>query len=135
MFDFLLELLVAILEPILEAVLELIAGAILDGASRLLSGAFEALEAASPMAATLVYTLLGMLAGGCSLLIFPHHLVHPAGIPGISLVVSPALAGTALSLVGAILRSRDKTTTRIESFRYGFAFAFGIAAVRLLFVR
>ena len=45
---FLFELLLALLKPILEAILELIAGAILDLISCLLSGAFEALESASP---------------------------------------------------------------------------------------
>jgi len=135
MLDLLFEILLALLELILEALLELIGGAVLDLVSRLLSGAFEALESATPAVATLIYTLLGVFAGGCSLLIFPHHLVHRLRVPGISLVVSPMLTGTALSLVGAFLRSRGKATTRIESFRYGFAFAFGMAIVRLLFAR
>lgn len=135
MADFLLELLLALLEPILEAILELIAGAILDVIGRLLSDAFESLESAPLVAATLIYTLLGMFAGGCSVLIFPHHLVHSSGIPGISLLLSPLLTGAVLALIGAFLRSRDKTTTRIETFRYGFAFAFGMAVVRLLFAR
>ena len=133
MFDFLFELLLMVLEPILEAILELIASAIMDLASRLLADSFDALESAPPVIATVVYTALGMFAGGCSVLVFPHHLVHPSRIPGISLVVSPILTGAALSLIGALLRSREKTTTRIETFRYGFAFAFGMSTVRLLF--
>jgi len=135
MLEFLFELLLAIMEPLLDALLELIAGAILDVISRLLSGVFDAVEAATPVVGTLIYASLGMFAGGCSILIFPHHLVHPARIPGISLVISPTLTGAALSLVGSFLRSRDRATTRIESFRYGFAFAFGMAVVRLLFAR
>jgi hypothetical protein len=133
MLDILFEILLAILEPFLEGLLELIAGAMLDLLSRLFSGVFEDLEAATPIAATLIYALLGMFAGGCSVLIFPRHLVRPSRIPGVSLLVSPLVAGTALSLVGAFLRSRDKATTRIENFRYAFAFAFGMALVRLLF--
>ena len=135
MADFLFELLLAILEPILEAILELIASAVMDLASRFLSDALEALESASPVAATLIYTLLGMFAGGCSVMILPHHLVHPSRLPGISILVSPLLTAALMSLIGAFLRNRDKATTRIETFRYGFAFAFGMAVVRFLFAR
>ena len=133
MLDFLFELLMVLLEPILEAILELIASAIMDLASRLLADSFDALESASPVVATLIYVVLGMLAGGCSVLIFPHHFVRPSRIPGISLLASPILTGAVLSLIGTFLRNRDKITTRIETFRYGFAFAFGMALVRLLF--
>jgi len=135
MFDFLFEILAAIAEPILEGLLELFAGAILDFLSRLFSGAFETLEKAPQFIAAVVYILLGALAGGCSVLAFPHHLIHPSRIPGVSLLVSPMFAGAALSLVGSFLRSRDRTPTRIETFRYGYAFAFGMALIRLLFAR
>jgi len=135
MSDFLFEILLAILEPFLDAILELIAGAILDLLSRILSDAFESLEASPPIMAALAYSVLGMVAGGFSVLLLPHHLVHPSRILGISLLISPVLTGAALSLVGAVVRSRHKNLTRIETFRYGFAFAFGMAVVRLLFAR
>ena len=135
MLDFLFELLLAIAEPILEGLLELFAGVILDFIARLFSGAFEALENAPQVVAAIVYVVLGLLAGECSLLMFPHHLVRPSRIPGVSLVVSPVFAGAALSLVGSFLRTRNKTTARIETFRYGYAFAFGMALIRLLFAR
>ncbi|HVN19935.1 MAG TPA: hypothetical protein VMU05_14210 [Dongiaceae bacterium] len=133
--EFLFELLAAILEPFLEAILELVAGAILDVVSRLVSGAFEALDEAPPFAAAFIYGVLGTFAGGCSLLIFPRHLVHPSRVPGISVVLSPLLAGAAFSTLGGFLRSRKKETTGIESFRHGYAFAFGMSVVRLLFAR
>lgn len=135
MSDFLFEILLLILEPFLDAILELIAGAVLDLLSRLLSDAFEILEASPPVVAALAYSVLGMVAGGFSVLVVPHHLVHPSRISGISLLISPVLTGAALSLVGTVMRRRHKNATRIETFRYGFAFAFGMAVVRLLFAR
>lgn len=36
---------------------------------------------------------------------------------------------------GAVLRRRDKRVTRIESFGYGFSFAFGMALVRFFFAK
>jgi hypothetical protein len=37
-------------------------------------------------------------------------------------------------MVGSTLRKRDKKTIRIESFGYGFAFAFGMAVIRFLYI-
>jgi hypothetical protein len=41
--------------------------------------------------------------------------------------------GLAMSLIGSTLSHQEKKATRIESFGYGFAFAFGIAPIRYLF--
>ncbi len=38
-----------------------------------------------------------------------------------------------MSLIGSTLRNRDKRVVQIESFGYGFAFAFGMALVRFFF--
>src|SRR5579864_8812498 len=133
--EILVGMILAIAEIVLDALLELAAGALADLASRLISRLFETLETENPVAALSLYVLFGVLAGGCSLVFFPHRLVRPSRIRGISLVVSPLLAGAALSSLGSLLRRRDKLVTRIESFRYGFAFAFGMAFIRFLFMR
>jgi hypothetical protein len=40
-----------------------------------------------------------------------------------------------MSLVGSLLQRRSIRTLRIETFAYGFVFAFGMALVRLLFAK
>jgi hypothetical protein len=60
---------------------------------------------------------------------FPHPLAHPSRIHGISLLVSPVIVGVVMSLIGSVQRNRDKRVAQIESFGYGFAFAFGMAVV------
>jgi hypothetical protein len=70
-----------------------------------------------------------------SLIFFPHPIVHPSKLHGISLFVSPVLAGVMMAGVGSLLRRRDKEVIQLESFRYGFALAFGMAAVRFLFAK
>ncbi len=40
-----------------------------------------------------------------------------------------------MSWAGALLRKRDKKTIQIESFGYGFVFAFCIALMRFLFAK
>src|SRR5882762_4365584 len=68
-------------------------------------------------------------------LIFPHPLFHPSRIPGLSVVISPVLAGGGMWMVGTALRKRNKKAMQIESFGYGFAFALGMAMVRFLFAK
>jgi hypothetical protein len=75
------------------------------------------------------------LTGGLSLLIFPHPLIHPSRIHGISLLINPVIAGGVMSLIGFMLRKRDKRVVQIENFGYGFAFAFGMALLRFFFAQ
>ena len=135
MDEILFALLSGLIELFLDAFFELVAAAILDLVSRTIAGVFEGLEISSPVFASVGYGLLGVLTGGLSLLIFPHPLVHPSRIHGISLLVSPVIAGIVMSMIGSILRERDKKVVRIESFGFGFAFAFGMAVVRFFFAK
>lgn len=129
------EFLVQLLLGIGELFLELAGEALLDLALRALAQMFEDLEISSPVLASVAYGLLGVLIGGLSLLLFPHPLVHPSRIHGISLLISPVIAGLVMSFIGSTLRGHDKKVVQIESFGYGFAFAFGMALVRLLFTK
>jgi predicted PurR-regulated permease PerM len=129
MLEFLLEML---LELVGEFLLELVMAAILDLVLRAIAKVFETLRFANPVLALASYVLLGALSGGFSLLIFPHHMVQ-SRLHGINLLVSPTATGLAMSLIGSMLSRQDKKVTRIESFGYGFAFAFGIALIRYLF--
>lgn len=78
---------------------------------------------------------LGGVAGGPSLLLFPHPLVQPSRFHGIRLIVSPVLVGLGMSLVGLALRRRGKKGVQLESFGSGYTFAFGIALIRFLLTR
>ena len=127
------EFLVQLLPGIADILLELAGEALLDIASRAMARIFEDLEISSPALAAVAYGSLGMLIGGLSLLIFPHPIVHPLRIHGISLLVGPVIAGVVMSWIGSTLRGRDKKVVQIESFDCGFAFAFGMALIRFLF--
>jgi hypothetical protein len=134
MGELLFELLLAFTELFLEVLFEVTAGALLDLAQRAIAEVFKPFRFASPVLASVGYMLLGALAGGWSLLIYPHHLVRPSRLHGISLLVSPIVTGLVMSLIGSILRRQGKKVVQIESFGYGFAFAFGMALIRYLFV-
>lgn len=135
----LLELLFAVLELFLElfleAALEIGAEIITSLFFRGMDSVFDTSEFRNPVLAGLGYVFLGAGFGGLSLILFPHPFVHRTGIHGISLIVSPVLTGLAMSFVGALWRKRGKAALPIESFGYGFAFAFGMALIRFLFTR
>jgi hypothetical protein len=134
-------ILAAIAELLLEAFLEVIAAAVLDLASRALLDLFTSLAEAikeSRVLTGFMYTLLGVLAGALSLVALPHPLIHrehPIRFHGISLIISPIIAGLVLSSVGAVLRRWGKKVTPVETFGYGFAFALGIALIRFFFAK
>jgi hypothetical protein len=79
--------------------------------------------------------LLGVACGAVSVFFFPHPLIHPSKIHGISLLVSPVITGLIMAQVGLLLRRKDKNAVRIESFWYGFTFALGMAFIRFIFIR
>jgi len=132
-----LDLLAAILEIFLEVfaealfqfAAEFVGALILRG----LAEVFDTSEFKSPWLACIGYVFLGGVTGCLSLLVFPHPLFHPSRIPGLSVILSPVLAGLGMWMVGVALRKRNKKVMQIESFGYGFAFAFGMALVRFLF--
>jgi hypothetical protein len=134
-----LELLFAFLELVLEILLEaafefaadFLGALVLRGIAEI----FNTSEFKNPLVACIGYVFLGGLAGGLSLFFIPHHLVHPSKVPGLSVVISPILAGFGMSLVGSTLRKRNKNAMQLENFGYGFAFAFGMALVRFCFVK
>jgi hypothetical protein len=134
-----LELLAAFLEMFLEiffeAAFEFAAESIGVLIWRGLAEVFDTSEFKNPMLAALGYVFLGGLAGGLSLLFFPHPLVHRSRVPGLSVFLSPVFAGLGMSLVGSTLRQWNKKPMQIESFGYGFAFALGMAHVRFFFVK
>lgn len=129
------DLLAAILEVLAEVLIQLAGEFGLSVLSRAAGKFFTAIFELSPMGAAVAVVLLGFACGECSVVIFPHPLVHPSRFHGISLIVSPVLTGLAMSLVGRFLRSRGKRTIQLETFAYGFAFAFAMAVIRLFFVK
>lgn len=116
-------------EAVFEFAAEFVGALILRG----LAEVFDTSEFKNPLLACIGYVFLGGVTGALSLVFFPHPLFHPSRIPGISVIISPVLAGLGMWMVGATLRKQNKKVMQIESFGYGFAFALGMALVRFLF--
>ena len=71
-----------LLEFLAEVALELGGEAIFDLALRVITRLLESTESENPVAAASGYFVFGAMAGGLSLLIFPHQLFRPSRIRG-----------------------------------------------------
>jgi hypothetical protein len=133
MEELLAGLLSAIFEILAEAFIQVLCEVIVSLVSHSIRNVIEESKAISPVLAAVGYLLLGFACGEVSVFVFPHPLIHPSNIHGISLLVSPILTGLVMAQVGLVHRRKDQRAVRIESFWYGFTFALGMALVRFFF--
>ncbi len=124
-----------ILEILAEALFEVVAAALAGLVSRGLRRFRVTLRRSNPAVAIVTFALLGVGLGFLSVFVFPHPLVHPSKLHGISLLISPVLTGLVLGLIGRSIRRRGRNPVRIESFGYGFTFALAMALVRFWLIR
>lgn len=81
------------------------------------------------------YLLCGALLGGVSVLILPHHFITTKALRVANIVLSPMVAGAAMSAMGAWRARRGQLLLAIDRFAYGYLFALGIALVRFWFAQ
>ena len=124
-----------IIELLLEALIEFGLSALVAGVYRSVRHFWVKAHRGNLIAAALLLVIVGFVLGFLTVLIYPHPLVHPSKLHGISLLISPLLAGFAMAAIGGGVRRRGRAPVQIESFGYGFAFAFAVALIRFLMVR
>lgn len=129
------DLLAVILEAVAEAFLAIAGELLVSLLARAFKSLFKMILGLGPVATASCVALLGILTGACSVIIFPHPLMHGTKMHGASLILSPTLAGLVMLQFGRLLRNRGARTIQIESFVYGFAFAFAMAVIRFAFVQ
>jgi hypothetical protein len=125
------EILAELLLFLFQLVIEVVGEAVLELG---LAGIKEALgrENRSPVLAAVGYLTLGAIVGAASILLLPQRLVAAGPIPGMSLLLAPAVAGAAMEAWGRFRRRRAHVTTNLATFLGGAAFALGVALVRFL---
>jgi hypothetical protein len=90
-------------------------------------------QATTNLLTGLVYFGIGSCIGLLSLLLFPEAFVRSESLHGISLVITPVLAGLVMNAIGWIRVRQGKLAIQLERFSYGFALAFGMALIRFYF--
>jgi hypothetical protein len=124
--EFLLEI---FLEFLLQIIGEVLIDVVLHAASRF-AWVRETLNA---LMTAVMYVGLGLLIGFLSVSFFPKAFIRSSTLHGISLLITPVLAGFTMSAIGWIRVRRGNLLIRLESFSYGFIFAFAMALIRLMF--
>lgn len=122
-----------ILSLILEVLLPLVGEMFLELGVRSLGEPFMRREKQNPILAGAGYALFGLIFGGASLLVFPNSFVRSERFHGINLLITPVLAGLAMSALGWLRRRKGQTVIRLDSFIYGFLFALMMALVRFVY--
>jgi hypothetical protein len=126
--EFLLQI---FLEFLLQVIGELLLEVILHTTSRVpwLKRSQNALHTA------LLFFVFGSSVGGLSIWFFPEAFIRSSTVHGISLLITPVLAGLMMSAIGWLRLRQGKLVVQLESFSYGFICAFGMALIRLLFTK
>ena len=86
-----------------------------------------------PWLAAIGYALLGSIAGGISLLLFPAHLLQTPTARIVNLLLTPLAAGAAMVALGRWRQRKGQRLIRLDRFAYGYLFALAMAIVRLVF--
>jgi len=86
-----------------------------------------------PVIQAIVWCLVGMGAGGLTLLIYPQPFLPRGRFPGLSLLLSPLVTGAVMEFVGRSRMARGKPPLPLSNFRNGAAFALGFALIRFFF--
>lgn len=85
----------------------------------------------SPVLATFGFALWGLIAGGISLLLFPHSPITDPQWRRINILITPILAGGVMAVIGSLRRRQGLRLVRLDRFGYAYVFALVMALVRL----
>lgn len=126
-------------EALFELLCELLAGALWRGLRGVSSAISESASSAvfepDRPRRIAISLILGVILGLVSLAVHPAPFFHPGKVHGMSLLLSPLLAGLVMAGIGLALKRKNRKPVPWESFWGGFAFALGTAVIRFVTAR
>jgi hypothetical protein len=119
-------------ELILQLIAEIFVDSSTHGAKKVMRRSGRPSKPVDPMLAACGYVAAGWLAGMLSLWLVPQLFIRSqmASIAGLLLV--PIASGLIMMWIGSWRKRHDKQVNGIETFAYGFCFAFTMSLVRLI---
>lgn len=130
--ELILQVLGWILEVLGELVLQVVFEAIAEFLGHRFKSPFSKLPPVPPWLAAVAYVTLGALAGAASLWLVPEVFIKAPWLRFVNLLLTPLAAGLIMAWAGSLRSRKNKDVIRIESFSYGFCFAFSLALVRFV---
>lgn len=119
-------------EIILQFLGELLLQVLIEGLAELgihsLSNVFK--KPKNKLLSLIGYCLWGAIAGGLSLLIFSTSFIHSPDLKLANLFITPILIGGCMMVVGKIRTAKGDAIIGLDTFLYGFLFAFSMSLVR-----
>jgi len=103
---------------------------LLEVGLRALIEPFRKSEARHPVLAFLGCIILGTVAGYLSLFLLPYQLFHAQHLRGYSLFFVPLASGVAMAGLRLLRQRQEKQLVFLDSFTYGYTFAFFMTFVR-----
>jgi hypothetical protein len=87
-------------------------------------------KSGNPVFSTIGFFVWGLIAGGISLLVFPHSFIGSRKLRLLNLVVTPLLVGEVMRQIGKLRERRGQSLVKLDRFFYAFAFALAMALIR-----
>ena len=122
----------ALLELLFEFIFELVFQMLAELGFETVAKVFRRRPVIRIVTALIFIPLLGALIGLFLSNMIPHRILSKLSLPGISLFVSPLIAGLLMKLFGDWRRSQGHEPTMIATFWEGALFAFSLALMRWL---
>lgn len=116
-----------------EALIQIVFEALAEVGIHLARGRVDHAQSRSKWRLMLGYSLLGLLAGGLSLLVFSHSLAHSPAARLATLLLAPMAAAATTVALGRWRARRGQEGVGIDRLAYAYLFALGFAAVRYRF--
>ena len=130
LFEILFQVVLWILQLVGEILLQVFGEALAELGLRSLREPFRRPEPVVPWLAGVGYFLFGLMAGGLSLWVFPAMFIQAPWLRATNLVIAPVVAGMVMALIGRYRRNKGQEVIRLDTFLYGFIFAFAMSLVR-----
>ena len=128
--EFIGEIIILILRGILQLLGELLLQLIVELFGRSLVEPFRRPKPIHPWLAAIGYIIFGAFAGAMSLWLVPALFISAQWLRLVNLFLTPFIAGVLMASLGSWRERNSKQTIRLDSFTYGFLFAFAMAFVR-----
>lgn len=122
-----------LIEALLGLVVEVLGEAVFAIAGAVLEQAITDESQPNRVLAAIGDWLIGVAAGGISLLILRRQMIAPVMIPGASLIIAPLCTGALLEALGRWWVRRGYVRMALFTFWGGFWFGLGMSVVRFVY--